>query len=578
MIPRRSLLPACLWSLWLLASCDHTTPLVPYDVAATSGDAQTDTVARVLPVPLVVTVLGEGGNPASGVPVIWSVQTGGGSVAATTVTDAAGQASATWTLGPIAGAQTIRAGAGGGRVTFTATALPDAPTQASKNAGDQQHAALGAALPVPYAVLVRDQYGNPVPGVSVNWAAAAGQGSVSASSNVTGSGGVTSTVHTLGPNAGPDTVTAKVPALNDTLIFVSTGVGGAVLVATVPIPPYYGIHDTFVRDGLAFVCAWDSGVILFDVGSGMSGGSPANPVRVSKVVTAGGEAHNAWWFWNGSSKQYLFVGQEGPAQIGSSSSGDIHVVDVSSLASPVEVASFHINGAGTHNFWVDEPNHILYAAYYNAGVLALDVSGTLSGNLAPLGIDTLAPGGPGNTFTWGVQLYNGSVYAIDMLSGLWQLNTASGRMSVAAGSGNNVPERYSSDLWVANGYAYTGTWGTRSAPGNAVKVWQLDATTGAPTLVDSVITTGIGTVSDVEVSSNGKLLMFSAEYGPNAGFHFYSLADPAHPTFLSKYLVSGSNGVHTATFGYIGGRVYAFGARDPGSPALVILDVTSLTQ
>ena len=350
------------------------------------------------------------------------------------------------------------------------------------------------------------------------------------------------------------------------------------LVATVPIPRYYGIHDTFVRDGLAFVCAWDSGVILFDVGNGMSGGSPANPVRMSKVVTAGGEAHNAWWFWNGSSKQYLFVGQEGPAQIGSSSSGDIHVVDVSSLASPVEVASFHINGAGTHNFWVDEPNHILYAAYYNAGVLALDISGTLSGNLAPLGIDTLAPGGPGNTFTWGVQLYNGSVYAIDMLSGLWQLNTASGRMSVAAGSGNNVPERYSSDLWVANGYAYTGTWGSRSAPGNAVKVWQLDATTGAPTLVDSIITTGIGTVSDVEVSSNGKLLMFSAEYGPNAGFHFYSLADPAHPTFLSKYLVSGSNGVHTATFGYIGGRVYAFGARDPGSPALVILDVTSLTQ
>jgi len=102
------------------------------------------------------------------------------------------------------------------------------------------------------------------------------------------------------------------------------------LVATVPIPRYYGIHDTFVRDGLAFVCAWDSGVILFDVGNGMSGGSPANPVRMSKVVTAGGEAHNAWWFWNGSSKQYLFVGQEGPAQIGSSSSGDIHVVDVSS--------------------------------------------------------------------------------------------------------------------------------------------------------------------------------------------------------------------------------------------------------
>jgi len=72
------------------------------------------------------------------------------------------------------------------------------------------------------------------------------------------------------------------------------------------------------------------------------------------------------------------------------------------------------------------------------------------------------------------------------------------------------------------------------------------------------------------------VLMFSTENGPNAGFHFYSLADPAHPTFLSKYLIS--TGVHTATLGYINGRVYAFGAKDPGSPALVILDVTSLTQ
>ena len=31
------------------------------------------------------------------------------------------------------------------------------------------------------------------------------------------------------------------------------------LAASVPIPPDYGIHDTFVRDGLAFVFAWNSG-------------------------------------------------------------------------------------------------------------------------------------------------------------------------------------------------------------------------------------------------------------------------------------------------------------------------------
>jgi hypothetical protein len=72
---------------------------------------------------------------------------------------------------------------------------------------------------------------------------------------------------------------------------------------------------------------------------------------------------------------------------------------------------------------MDEPRQILYAAYYNAGVVALDVSGTLSGNLSGRLLSQIRPGGPKNTFTWGVQLVNGSLYAIDMLSGLWQLRT-----------------------------------------------------------------------------------------------------------------------------------------------------------
>jgi len=152
-----------------------------------------------------------------------------------------------------------------------------------------------------------------------------------------------------------------------------------------------------------------------------------------------------------------------------------------------------------------------------------------------------------------------------------------GQLSVAGG-GNNVPERYTSDLWVANGYAYTGTWGTRfpaGSPvrGNAVKVWQLGGG-GAPVLVDSIITPGIGTVSDVEVSPDGKLLMFSAEGGPSSGFHFYDLTNPAAPAPLATYPVS--TGVHTATFGTIGGRLYAFGAKNPSAPALLILDVTAL--
>jgi hypothetical protein len=202
------------------------------------------------------------------------------------------------------------------------------------------------------------------------------------------------------------------------------------LVHREPILPHYGIHDTFVRDGLAFVFAWDEGFILYDVGNGMQGGSPSAPVEVSRLITAatGGNSpsvHNGWWFHNPvtGERRYLFVGQEGLGVVGSRSSGDIHVVDVSDLAHPTEVAFFHLNGAGTHNFWVDESRQVLYAAYYNAGVIALDISGTLSGDLSGRLLSQIKPGGPGNTFTWGVQLANGSLYASDMLSGLWQLKT-----------------------------------------------------------------------------------------------------------------------------------------------------------
>ena len=86
---------------------------------------------------------------------------------------------------------------------------------------------------------------------------------------------------------------------------------------------------------------------------------------------------------------------------------------------------------------------------------------------------------------------------------------------------------------------------------------------------------GISTVSDLEVSDDGLVLMFSAEGGSGNGIYFYSLAaDPLRPRFMAFYPVS--SGVHTATFGSVAGRRYAFAAKDPGSPALLILDVTEL--
>jgi hypothetical protein len=199
------------------------------------------------------------------------------------------------------------------------------------------------------------------------------------------------------------------------------------------------VHDVFVRDGILITALWDQGITIWDIG-GVGSGSVSNPVVLGNVVTVGGQAHNVWWYHKASTgeKRYAFVGEEGPGAVGSSATGDIHVVDVSNFAAPREVAFFHLDGAGTHNFSVDESRGILYAAYYNAGVRAIDISGDLSScdaahkssdgrcDLASMGRELAH--GPGNeqaVYVWGVQLSGGRVYASDMLNGLWKLAEAS---------------------------------------------------------------------------------------------------------------------------------------------------------
>jgi hypothetical protein len=199
------------------------------------------------------------------------------------------------------------------------------------------------------------------------------------------------------------------------------------------------IHDVFVRDGILFTALWNQGITIWDIGGGGIG-SVANPVALGNLFTVGGHAHNVWWYHNAvtGEKRYAFVGEEGPGIVGSTSSGDIHVVDVSNFAAPLEVSFFHIDGAGTHNFSVDENRGILYAAYYNGGVRAIDITGDLSScdaanrnldgrcDLGSMGRELahgLAEQQP--VYVWGVKLSGGSVYASDMLNGIWKLAEAS---------------------------------------------------------------------------------------------------------------------------------------------------------
>ncbi len=206
------------------------------------------------------------------------------------------------------------------------------------------------------------------------------------------------------------------------------------------------VHDTFIRDGILFVALWNDGLAIWDVGGAGKGGTLAAPVELGLIKTPGGQVHNVWWMKDRGtgSARYAFVGQEGPSVGFTRAAGDIHVIDVSDMSAPRQVAIYSVPNAGTHNFSVDEANGILYAAYYNGGVRALDVRGDLSACAAgervrpvantslqlcdvgrmgrELSVGLLDRGTP--VYIWGVQHVDGVVYASDMLNGIWKLRAS----------------------------------------------------------------------------------------------------------------------------------------------------------
>jgi hypothetical protein len=86
------------------------------------------TVAAGTQLTRTVSAFGAGAGPVVGLPIHWMVGSGGGSVApAVGATSSSGSTSATWTLGPAAGPQTLTASVGGLSVTYTANVVAAGP-------------------------------------------------------------------------------------------------------------------------------------------------------------------------------------------------------------------------------------------------------------------------------------------------------------------------------------------------------------------------------------------------------------------------------------------------------------------
>jgi hypothetical protein len=108
---------------------------------------------------------------------------------------------------------------------------PPVPSAIEMAGGNEQTGTAGGALSDPLAVMVTDNAGNPVQGVSVQWAVQGG-GSVSAATVTTGSDGRASVTRILGPTEGEQTTTATAAGLQGSPVtFVSTALaaGGPAL-------------------------------------------------------------------------------------------------------------------------------------------------------------------------------------------------------------------------------------------------------------------------------------------------------------------------------------------------------------
>ena len=132
-----------------------TQDSTPAAIVVVSGNNQSAAPGAALPSPLVVRVTNAGSDPLSGIDVAWTVVTGGGMLGSTSsATNAQGEASNTYTLGPNSGANQVSAAVADMtniNATFTATGV--AGTGANVSIGDNFYNPVSVAVSTGESVL-----------------------------------------------------------------------------------------------------------------------------------------------------------------------------------------------------------------------------------------------------------------------------------------------------------------------------------------------------------------------------------------------------------------------------------------
>ncbi len=191
-------------------------PIPPASFLPVAGNNASVNAGTLVPVAPTVEARDSTGQPQPGVPVTFTVTSGGGAVqGGTTTTDASGRASPTaWVVGLAPGANTLTATTfGAPEVVFQATSVAATPTSIVAMSGGPFSGIRGNYLPNQPVFRLADNKGDPVSGIAVTFAASDG-GAVGGSIRVSDFNGlVAPQAWRLGMTPGTQSLSAAVEGL-----------------------------------------------------------------------------------------------------------------------------------------------------------------------------------------------------------------------------------------------------------------------------------------------------------------------------------------------------------------------------
>ena len=416
----------------------------------------------------VVQVTDVGGNPSPVATNITAALTGapaGVTLGGTTTVASNGSGAAAFTDLSLTGL------VGSYSLTFTAAGLNSATsggialtagaaTTIAASAGDAQSAIAGSAVAIDPAVLVTDQSGNPVSGVSVTFAAATGGGSVTGGAATTDASGIATVGSwTLGTTVGANTLTATSGSLTGSPVtFTATGtVGPAALITASAGDAQSAIAGSAVAIAPA--------VLVTD-----ANGNPVSGVSVTfAVATGGGSLTGGAATTNASG-----IATVGSWTLGTVAGGNTLTATSSGLGgSPVTFTATGIAGPASALAFGQQPTDVVSGAAITPAVTVrvTDANGNLiTGATTSI---TLALGANPGGGTLGGTLTVSATGGIATFAGLSIDNAAAGYTLAASAGGLSGATSTAFDV-------------TPGAPTNLAFGQQPTSTTGGATLAPAV--------------------------------------------------------------------------------------------